>query len=144
MIHNTLNPDPPALRRTACRVVRWISVNTALGVVAGATFGSVFGGFAMLLHFEPLVIASSVRYFAACGAIAGAVIGIYGGLVDDAEACEKVSPSPISTSTFARLIEPDRESGVPSQRLSHNRLASVSSSVRRRSEIAATQNPSWN
>ena len=144
MICDQLNLISPTLTRTAWRVVCWAIMDTVLGAVCGATFGGVFGAFGILIHFEPSQIVSMAGYFALCGGAAGALVGMYGGIVDDAEASETACPSPRSAAPSARRLEPVRESGMPGQRQPQNRLVSDSTTVRQRREVAASQNPSWN
>jgi len=144
MIHNQLNLISPTLKRTALRVVRWTAIDMVLGGVCGALFGGVFGAFGMLLQFEPPQIVSIAGYFALCGAAAGALIGMYGGIVDDAEASKTACPSPRSAAPSVLQVEAVRESRMPGQHHRPNRLASDSTAVRPRREVAASQNPSWN
>jgi hypothetical protein len=144
MIRNQLNLISPTLKRTALRVVRWTAIDMVLGAVGGAVFGGVFGIFGMLLQSEPSQIVSIAEYFALCGGAAGALVGLYGGIVDDAEASETACPSLRSAAPSVRRVEPVRESGIPAQRQPQNRLASDSTSVRQRREVPAVQNPSWN
>ncbi len=99
MILTQLNLISPTLKQTASRTIRWTTIDTLLGAACGADFGGVFGGFEMLLRFEPSQIVSVAGYFALCGGATGALVGMYGGIVDDAEASETTSPSPLLRST---------------------------------------------
>jgi len=144
VIHHERNLISPNLKRTGRRVVRWTIIDTFFGAVGGAVYGGMFGGFALLARFEPWQIISMAGYFALCGGAAGALVGMFGGIVDDAEASETASPSPGSTAPAGRQVEPVRESAMPSQRQPQNRLASDSSPKRSQREVAASQNPSWN
>jgi hypothetical protein len=144
MNHYSLNLISPNLKRTARRVVRWTTIDIVLGAVCGAIFGGVFGGFGLLIHFAPSQIVSIAGYFALCGGAAGALVGVYGGIFDDAGAPETVCASPRSTEPSARRVEPVRESGMPGQRQPQNRLAPDSTTVRQRREVGASQKHSWN
>jgi hypothetical protein len=144
MNHYSLNLISPNLKRTAWRVVRWTTIDTVLGAVGGAIFGGVFGGFGLLIHFEPAQIVLIAGYFSLCGAAAGALVGVYGGIFDDAGALETLCASPRSTAPSARRIEPVRESGMPARHQSQNRLAPDLTTVRQRREVGASQKHSWN
>ncbi len=144
MILNQLNFMSPTLRRTASRVVRWGTMDTVLGAVCGAIFGGVFGGFGHLVHFNLSPIFSIAGYFALCGGAAGALVGMCGGIIDDAEVSEEAGPAPDSRALPARQIEPERESGPAGQRQPQNRLASDLTTSTRRKEVVAARSPSWN
>jgi hypothetical protein len=144
MIHSPRNLISPTLKRTTLRVVRWAAIGMVLGAVGGAVFGGVFGVFGMLLQFEPSQIVSITGYFALCGGAAGALIGMYGAIVDDADAPELSCRSPRSTTPSVRRVEPVREFGMPTRWRPQNRLASDSTTFQLRRVIPTSQNPSRN
>jgi hypothetical protein len=126
------------------RVIRWTIIDAALGMVGGAIFGSVFWGFALLARFEPWQISSMAGYFALCGGAAGALVGMCGTIVDNAEATGTASPSACGEAPAGRQVEPVRESVTRSESQPLNRLVSDPSPRRPQREFAASQNPSWN
>jgi hypothetical protein len=142
MIYDQLSFFSPALRRTARRVVRWGMMDTFLGAGGGAIFGGVFGGFGHLVHFNLSPILSIAGYFAVCGGVAGALIGMCGGIIDPPEASETASPLPTSAPPAAQQRESAREIGLRGK--PQNRLASDLTTVARRKEVVASQSPSWN
>jgi len=134
----------PTMKRTAGRVIRWTALDAILGAVGGAVFGGVFGAIETLLQFDPPHIVSVAGYFAVCGGAAGILVGIYGALIDDAEAMKLEMALPQTITHSARRVESVSESGVPAQSQPQNRLAARSIGVRQRSEAVAAHNPSWN
>jgi hypothetical protein len=119
-------------------------MDTILGAASGAIFGGVFGGFGHLVHFNLSPILSIAAYFAVCGGAAGALVGMCGGMIDDAESAEAAGASPHSGKCSARQVDVGREFGLPDQRQPKNRLVSDLTAVTRRKEVAASQSPSWN
>src|SRR5260221_2952169 len=141
MIHNHLNLNSPALRRSVLRVIRWTTIDPVLGMVCGAIFGGVFGGIGILVHFEPSPIVSIAEYFALCGGGAGALVGICSAFLEDAEAPEPEYSSPSLVMPQNR-IDPLRDVVGRGNRRRHNRLPPASETPRQSRESMASRNPS--
>lgn len=143
MIHDQLKLISPTLRRTAGRVVCWTTIDMVLGTVWGALFGGVFGGFGMLIRFEPSQIVSIAAFFAVCGAAAGALVGMCGGLFDDVEKPEPTcSPS---TSTALELpVVPASQTAMTTPRRFQNRVVGLVGHDRQREQAVSSGNPSLN
>lgn len=92
-------------RTTAYRVVRWITIDAALGAVCGALFGMVFGVIGLLLEPQPWGIVSIAMYFALCGAAAGALVGACGAVLEGGDA-SSTGLSPVSASTRITAVLP--------------------------------------
>jgi hypothetical protein len=129
------------IQRTGLRCVRWTAIDTGLGALGGALFGSVFGAFGILIHHDPSQIVMSAGYFALCGAAAGALVGMFATMIDPDE-----SPDPESPSTG--FTDPP---WVPVDSIRHivclnnwQPPITVIEANRRRRETRASRNPSKN
>lgn len=131
-----------SIRRTGWRVVRWTAIDAITGTVGGSLFGTVFGGFGILIHHDPSQIVPGSAYFAVCGTVAGAVVGMYAAIVD----AEETSESEYSPPHFARSVRvPDesvRKIAIPSEYQPRNRLIGAFDAEWRRREALASQDPS--
>lgn len=143
-----LNSTSAAWATVAGRILQWMVVDAALGIVCGALFGIAFGACGLLLDAQSWSIISVASYFAVCGAAAGALVGVCGAVLEGGAvlepACHSSSSSPPRVTAVAPVLDmPIAElTGRGQQsgsRLPHNRLFDVE----RRSQ-EASRDPSRN
>ena len=68
------------------RVIRWTAIATALGSLGGWIFGTGFGALVVLTCGNTWRVMPIAGYFALCGAAAGALLGVFGAIVDGDDA----------------------------------------------------------
>jgi hypothetical protein len=127
----------------AARAVSWIPCGTLLGAASGALYGLTFAGLARLLEDESGRIIATTMYFAACGAVAGALVG---GLAAVIHGETHSAPDEFcgAVATRSRRITSTRDVAAPVRRQPANRLAELSSVDRRSGKRASSRNPSRN
>ena len=112
-------------QQTSGRVIRQTTIAAGVGALGGALFGSLFAGFMILLRVDSYGFSGVTCYFAACGIVAGVLLGVSGGLLEgETEAStEPVENAPrfseIPTNRIAS-INPIAKASLSQQR---NRLA---------------------
>ena len=67
------------------RVIRWSIVDAVLLAGGAALYGTLFGGFEAAIHHEPGRVLGAMGCFALGGLVAGAILGLFGALVDPPE-----------------------------------------------------------
>lgn len=72
------------------RVIRWSMVDAVLLAGGAALYGALFGGFEAAIHHEPGRVLGAMGCFALGGLIAGAILGMFGALVDSPEPLPRV------------------------------------------------------
>jgi hypothetical protein len=127
--------QPSAIRATvAFRVLRWIAIDAALGAASGVLFGVVFGAFGLLLNAQSWSIISVASYFALCGAVAGALVGACGAVLEGDDDFEPFPVNSKATAPRSELVTGIRDLPIPErtgagnqsiQRRLHNRLVDV-------------------
>ena len=88
------------------RVIRWSIVDAVLLAGGAALYGTLFGGFEAAVHHEPGRVLGAMGCFALGGLVAGAILGMFGALVDP--------PEPATRAHTAELadVAPSTHSGA--------------------------------
>jgi hypothetical protein len=129
-------------QKTIMRAIRWMATDATLGATFGGLNGLIFSGFGALLHGESWRLVSIAGYFALCGAVAGAMVGACGAILNSGEKTpESTHIVREGTGEKQAPLEPGRHLLVPSQRQSQKSLVADSSSDRRRMLTATTKHP---
>ncbi len=131
-----------SVRPTALRLIRVMGIDASLGVACGALYGFVFGGFGAIVHSEAGRLVSIAGYLALFGAVAGAVVGACGAILNSGE--KTPGSTPVSRKVVAEKqnrVEAIRHLMVPSQRQPQNSLVAGSGSDRRRIATVASNHP---
>jgi hypothetical protein len=127
----------------AAQAVRWIPCGAFLGAACGALYGLPFAGLEALLEGESGRIIATTLYFAACGGVAGALVG---GLAVLSPVETDSAPDESSSTAASRpqRITVIRNVTTSIRRPPVNRLTVLPSVDRRHGERAASRNPSRN
>jgi len=126
------------------RAARWAAIDALIGAPCAALYGLLFSGVSGILYGEPGKIATTMLYFTACGAAAGALVGAFGALIGG-----ETNPSEEDWPSGAEE-EPrpeDRLGSTRTVRQPVNRLAGMSainSTAESGTQPSASPKPSWN
>ena len=131
------------LRITISRVIRWTAIDAVLGGTGGALFGGAFGGLGLLIQNEPSSPAGIAAYFAVCGAVAGALVGTLGAILEGGRVLEG-APASSNLPQPATSIPVSVEIGAMNDHARDQRISTTARSNRKRLETIASHNPSWN
>jgi len=143
MRDSTSVPHLRIIGSMAAQAVRWIPCGAFLGAACGALYGLPFAGLEALLEGESGRIIATTLYFAACGGVAGTLVG---GLAVVIHGDTNSAPDEFSSAVAPRprRITMTREVTSHVRRPPVNRLAELSSVDRRQVERASSRNPSRN
>jgi hypothetical protein len=130
------------VRRTA----HWLGVAVLTGAACGAFFGLVFGGLETLLLGNPPPIPSVVLYFAACGVVAGALLGAFGALIENEQLSDAETPETPQTDSVEADLEISQSTSprIAQHRELESRLNGLSTTDRRQALRVAARTPSKN
>ena len=131
------------IRSLAAHAVSWIPCGTLLGAACGALYGLPFAGLEALLEGESRRIIATTLYFAACGGVAGTLVG---GLAVSMHVGTNSAPDESSNTAASRpqRITVTRDVTTPIRRPPFNRLTVLPSVDHRHGERASSRNPSRN
>lgn len=138
-----LNSTSARMGTLVSRIIRRAGSGSALGLAGGALFGLVFGGFGILFWASWKIIPTA-GYFALCGAAAGALLGIFGELLESDDDFEGAKTGHTAAKSDSRRLASVSRPEVCDREERQNRLAAFTNLDRRRAEIGAARNPSRN
>jgi len=131
-----------SLRKTALQIIRGMAIDATLGATCGALYGFVFGGLGAIVHDEVGRLVVIAGYLGWCGAVAGALVGACGAILNSGEKTADTTPiSPEVAAEQPRSAAAVRHLLVPSQRQRQDSLPTGSASDRRRIATAASNHP---
>jgi hypothetical protein len=86
-----------AISKAGFGVLGWAVLGAAVGATAAGLYGALYGTLDGLIHGDLWRLASAGRYFALCGAVAGALVGGFGRMIDPEGVADLTSRSPQGT-----------------------------------------------
>ena len=129
---------------TALRVVRWAAISAGVSALGGAIFGMLFAGFMILFRVESFGFFGTTSYFAVSGMVAGAVLGVWGALLDIEAPAEPTELAPRIVKTQKNRFADIDPGAKPRPSQQRNRLAELSRTDLRNVSSMATPDPSRN
>ena len=137
----TLELNWMTMRMTGLRVVRGVVIGASVGAIGGTIFGTLLTAVMFLLRVESYGVSEMASYLAVCGASAGILLGVSGGLLDTETTAESSEVNRNTIATPANRSANAEPNTNPVAAPTPNRLAALSRTERRTSSMAAIRSP---